>query len=100
MTDTMPYTHWAYFPEQAPAEACGKELTERFNCLSAVDESASTTPETPLWLLRASRTVTISHLVEAHGEVEAVVESHGGTYDGGESGWLSLETGQYLEAAD
>lgn len=50
----------------------------------AVDEESG-------WLLLAGRDVAIDGMVERHGEVAAIVERHGGDYDGGESTWLAGE---------
>ena len=39
-------------------------------------------------------------LVERHEEVERIVERHGGSYDGGESGWFNPSRGEYLRPSD
>lgn len=91
----MPYTHWAYFSDEATAKACGAELSTRFDCLTAVDFIEAGTEDNRPWLLRAARTMAIDELVERHEEVEAVVERHGGFYDGGESGWFDPRTGRF-----
>jgi hypothetical protein len=103
---TIPYTHWAYFPDQAKAHACATELNE-LGCLVRVDAPEAEL-ETggynayPGWLLRASRDVVVDELVQRHEEAEAIVVRHDGTYDGGESGWLDVSTGQpaFGSAAD
>lgn len=82
--ETIPYTHWAYFTDEAAATACGDELAQRFDALAVVDRSAA---DSDKWLLRASRPVVRDRLAEAHGEVAALVEAHGGEYDGGATGW-------------
>jgi hypothetical protein len=40
------------------------------------------------WLLLAGRDVSIDHLIARHREVAAIVERHGGRYDGGEAAYL------------
>lgn len=80
MSRTVPYTHYAYFKDRDVANACGRELDERFDCLTYVKRSAARPDE---WLLRAARTVTLG--IPWHREVEEVVESYGGRYDGGEA---------------
>lgn len=82
MTDLIPYTHWAYFTDRDAAETCGRELTARFDCLTAVDPAASG-PDP--WLLRAARTVRLDGPGNWHDEIEEVVVRHGGTYDFGEA---------------
>lgn len=98
MNDTaMPYTHWAYFAERSAADACALELTA-LDCLVGIDKEAEPAMWGEVlgqWLLRAARTVLVSELVERHEEA-AIVERHGGFYDGGESGWLNRETGRFL----
>jgi hypothetical protein len=79
VSNALPYTHWAYFPDQASAEACAWELDARFDCLTAVDPSTGNPGE---WLLRAGRTVRSG--TDWHSEIADVVERHGGHYDGGE----------------
>jgi len=96
MTDLIPYTHWAYFDDRAAAEECGAGLDAAFNCLSAVDRSYDDTD----WLLRAARSVSLDWPNGWHGEIEEVVERHGGRYDGGESGWLDTTTGEFVQMAD
>lgn len=54
MTDSIPYTHWAYFTDRDAADECGRELDTRFDCLTAVDPCSS--PHA-CWLLRAARGV-------------------------------------------
>lgn len=99
MTDTIPYTHWSYFPDKASAETCGKELEFRFDTLTLVTPAVDPTPGQE-WLLLASRPVELG--TDWHAPVEAVVERHGGFYDGGESGWMDFTPHGvvYLEAED
>lgn len=78
----IPYTHWAYFPDKASAERCARDLADY---VTRVREPLAGSSE---WLLLAGRDVEIGHMVERHEEVEAIVERHGGMYDGGESTWL------------
>jgi hypothetical protein len=86
MTGRMiPYTHWAYFPDQASAKACAVDLADYVTRIRPPWE------EVPEWLLLAGRDVEIDQLPERHDEVEAIVERHGGSYDGGESTWLEGE---------
>jgi len=82
MSRTVPYTHWSYFTDRAAAGACAKELTARFDCLTAVDPAASG-PDP--WLLRAARTVNLDTPANWHDEIREVVERHGGEYDYGEA---------------
>ncbi|MEU5742040.1 ribonuclease E inhibitor RraB [Streptomyces tendae] len=86
MTDRMiPYTHWAYFPDEASARACTSDLADY---VTRVQPSAADDGQ---WLLLAGRDVPIGRMVERHEEVEAIVIRHGGDYDGGESTWLDGE---------
>ncbi|MFJ4473263.1 ribonuclease E inhibitor RraB [Streptomyces sp. NPDC089424] len=83
MSSMIPYTHWAYFPDKASAQACAAELSDY------VTQIRQAVPEAHLpWLLLAGRDVEIDHMVQRHDEVEAIVIRHGGDYDGGESSWL------------
>ncbi|WP_228982160.1 ribonuclease E inhibitor RraB [Streptomyces sp. DH12] len=77
---TIPYTHWAYFPDRASAEGCAKELADYVTRISEPDPAI-----TPKWRLLAARDVEVGRLVERHREVEAIVTRHGGEYDGGEA---------------
>lgn len=79
----IPYTHWAYFPSKGDAQACAAELTDY---ATTVDPPLEPSTE-PGWLLRATRDVQLGSLVERHEEVRAVVDRHGGIYDGGHAGW-------------
>jgi hypothetical protein len=92
----IPYTHWAYFDSPEQASSCGSELaTKEFLVdVTSVDSDADGADR---WLLRAAKPVPIGHMVARRDQVEAVVERHGGIYDGGESGWLDLDTGTYLQ---
>ncbi|HKS45535.1 MAG TPA: hypothetical protein VJT49_10555 [Amycolatopsis sp.] len=83
---TIPYTHWAYFTDEAAAKACGAELSERFDCL--IDVELGERVDDKPYLLLAARPVGIGELPERHDEVQIVVQKHGGSYDFGESGWL------------
>ncbi|MEV6146400.1 ribonuclease E inhibitor RraB [Streptomyces sp. NPDC051992] len=84
MTDTIPYTHWAYFPDEASTQRCRQDLADYVT-------QARKAKDSPEWLLLAGRDVEIEHLVERHGEVEAIVVRHGGEYDGGEVTYLAGE---------
>lgn len=79
MADMIPYTHWAYFPDETGAQRCAKELADYVIRIRPPWE------EVPEWLLLAGRDVEIDGLVERHNEVQAIVERHGGLYDFGES---------------
>lgn len=81
MTNIIPYTHWAYFPDETGARRCAGDLADFVTRVRpAMDDDR--------WLLLAGRDVAIDHMVERHGEVEAIVERHGGEYDGGEASYL------------
>lgn len=85
MTDRMiPYTHWAYFPDEASARRCAEDLPDY---ITRIKPSA----DTDRWLLLAGRDVAVSCMVERHEEVESIVVRNGGDYDGGESTWLGGE---------
>jgi len=79
---TIPYTHWAYFPDEASARRCAMDLAD---FVTRIREPAISGAG---WLLLAGRDVEVDYLPARHGEVEAVVERHGGTYDGGEATYL------------
>ena len=84
MTERMiPYTHWAYFPDEANTRACASDLADY---VTRVQPSAGGGTQ---WLLLAGRDVPVNRMVERHEEVEAIVVRHGGVYDGGESSWLN-----------
>lgn len=83
-SNIIPYTHWAYFPDEASARHCAAELADY---VTRIRQSHADSQ----WLLLAGRDVEVDGLVERHGEVAAVVERHGGLYDGGESTWLEGE---------
>lgn len=76
-TGTIPYTHWAYFPDEASAERCREDLGDYVTRIQL-------SVEEPEWLLLAGRDVEIEGLVERHAEVRGIVARHGGYYDGGE----------------
>lgn len=78
----IPYTHWAYFPDEATARRCAQDLADY---ITRVREPL---PGSIDWLLLAGRDVSIDHLIARHGEVAAIVERHGGKYDGGEATYL------------
>ena len=81
----IPYTHWSYFPDEVSAQRCSRELSDYVTRIrEPLDEDAK-------WLLLAGRDVAIDDMVERHAEVQAIVERHGGQYDGGESTWLNGE---------
>lgn len=82
---TVPYTHWAYFPERSSAEACARELPDYVIRLEETDDGR--------WLLRAGRDVQVGGMVKRHAEVEAIVVRHGGDYDGGENSRLEGDPG-------
>lgn len=82
---TIPYTHWAYFPDEAGARRCAEELADY---VTRIRESVDGDGE---WLLLAGRDVEIGRLRQRHAEVEAIVTRHGGDYDGGESTYLAGE---------
>ena len=82
-TDAIPYTHWAYFPDEASARRCAVDLADYVTRIDPPWE------EVPHWLLRAGRDVEIEKMIERHGEVEVIVKRHGGDYDNGEMGRLT-----------
>jgi Regulator of ribonuclease activity B len=85
MTNRMiPYTHWAYFPDETSAQGCAQDLADYVTRVQKAVEG-------PEWLLLAGRDVAIDDMVERHEEVAAIVVRHGGDYDGGESTWLKGE---------
>jgi hypothetical protein len=80
MSDTIPYTHWAYFPDEASAHRCAKDLADY------VIRIRPATDEAPLrWLLLAGRDVEVGQLIARHNELEEIVTRHGGQYDFGEA---------------
>jgi hypothetical protein len=74
----IPYTHWAYFPDEAGAQRCSEDLKDYVIRIQKAFEG-------PEWLLLAGRDVAIDDLIERHDQVRAIVERHGGLYDFGES---------------
>lgn len=104
MTDhgarTIPYTHWMYFSDRGAAERCAAELSG-LDFLCGIDPGGSSGPGgDEQWLLRAARGISIDSMIERHGTVGAIVARHGGFYDGGESGWLDLRTGEAVRQED
>ena len=85
MSDMIPYTHWAYFPDEVGARRCVEDLAD---FVTRVRKSA----DDDRWLLLAGRDVSIGGMVARHEEVAVIVERHGGEYDGGEATYLG--TGQ------
>jgi hypothetical protein len=83
MSDFIPYTHWAYFPDEASARRCSKDLADY---VVRIQEAVDKAPQE--WLLLAGRDVEVDRLVERHGEVRGIVTRHGGEYDGGEASYL------------
>ncbi|QLJ06824.1 ribonuclease E inhibitor RraB (plasmid) [Streptomyces sp. NEAU-sy36] len=83
----IPYTHWAYFQDEASARRCAEDLPDFVIRIRPPQEDIAE------WLLLAGRDVEIDHMVERHHEVQAIVERHDGFYDGGESTW-DLNLGQ------
>ena len=79
---TIPYTHWAYFPDEASAQRCQKDLGDYVTRIRR-------TKGEPEWLLLAGRDVEIEGMPDRHHEVEAIVSRHGGEYDGGEASYLA-----------
>jgi hypothetical protein len=75
----IPYTHWAYFPDEASAKACAAELGDFVTRIRPPWE------DVPEWLLLAGRDVAVDDVVQQARDVAAIVERHGGFYDGGES---------------
>ena len=78
MDGIIPYTHWAYFPDEAGARRCSEDLKDYVIRIQKAVEG-------PEWLLLAGRDVAVDDLLERHDEVRAIVEGHGGYYDGGEA---------------
>jgi hypothetical protein len=79
----IPYTHWAYFPDETSVKACAAELGDYVTRVQRAVAEAHLP-----WLLLAGRDVDVDQLVERHDEVEAIVHQHGGSYDGGEASYL------------
>ncbi|MFJ3365776.1 ribonuclease E inhibitor RraB [Streptomyces anthocyanicus] len=84
MSSTIPYTHWAYFPDRTSAEECARELADYVTRISEPDPEV-----TSQWRLLAARDVEVAGLEQRHREVEAIVTQHGGEYDGGEATYES-----------
>ncbi|MBD3004715.1 hypothetical protein [Streptomyces sp. 5-10] len=87
MSDIIPYTHWAYFPDRGSAQVCVSDLQDYVTRIDPPIEGS------PQWLLRAGRDVSIDGLLNRHDEVEAIVSRYGGRYDGGEAAHLSVDDG-------
>ncbi|KIZ16866.1 ribonuclease E inhibitor RraB [Streptomyces natalensis] len=85
MDDMIPYTHWAYFSDEAGARRCAQALPDFVTRVRKAAEGGE-------WLLLAGRDVVRDRLPERHREVEEIVTRHGGKYDGGEATYLG--TGQ------
>ncbi|MFF0629779.1 hypothetical protein [Streptomyces sp. NPDC004296] len=81
MNDMIPYTHWAYFSDEADARRCTQALPD---FVTRIRKAASGHE----WLLLAGRDVAPGRLPERHREVEEIVTRHGGKYDGGEATYL------------
>ena len=79
----IPYTHWAYFPDEAAARRCAEELVDYVIRVRGAENGE--------WLLLAGRDVLLGKLEGRHAEVEQIVTRHGGNYDGGE---CTYESGQ------
>lgn len=77
----IPYTHWAYFPDEDSARRCAAELPDFVTRVRRAVEGGG-------WLLLAGRDVEIEDLERRHQQVAAVVVRHGGAYDGGECTYL------------
>ena len=77
-----PYTHWAYFEDEVEARNCVTKLPEYLVKLDPPSDGVD------VWLLRACRNVPVDRLIERHREVEHIVLSCGGDYDGGETTFL------------
>lgn len=90
MTNGMiPYTHWAYFLDEASARRCAEDLPDY---VIRIREPWAKVPD---WLLLAGRDVGPEDdaLIKRHHEVQAIVERHGGLYDYGEF-TLNMDTGE------
>ena len=77
------YTHWCLFDDEESAKATVADLpgfATRLLWSDAYDR----------WLLLAYGEGPVTELVERHEDVKAIVERHGGVYDGGEMGSRGL----------
>ncbi|MEE4419561.1 hypothetical protein [Streptomyces bugieae] len=81
MNGMIPYTHWAYFSDEAGARRCAQDLPD---FVTRVRKAADDRE----WLLLAGRDVALGCLPERHREIEVTVTRHGGKYDGGEAAYL------------
>lgn len=106
MSAAIPYTHWAYFEDPVKAQRCAEELAS-MDFLCCIDPSVATSrcrssecncrgEILDEWVLRAARDIPLDGWTERHDMVEAIVVRHGGVPDGGESGWLNLNAGDYV----
>jgi hypothetical protein len=76
--EKIPYTHWAYFSDEASARACAADLPDY---ITRVNEVAGE----HRWLLLAGHDIEVADLPQWHVALEEIVERHGGEYDGGEA---------------
>lgn len=85
MTSNIPYTHWAYFPNEASARRCADaDLADYvIRIKKAIHDSQ--------WVLLAGRDVAVDDLEKRHDEVKEIVERHGGQYDYGEATYVDGE---------
>lgn len=81
MNGMIPYTHWAYFSDEAGARHCAQGLPDFVTRVRRAADDHE-------WLLLAGRDVSVDRLLERHREVEEIVTRHGGKYDGGEATYL------------
>lgn len=86
MSGIIPYTHWAYFAEEAPARACAEQDLKDY--VVRIQRSVDDEDPDLRWLLLAGRDVAIDDLIDRHNEVRAIVEQHGGFYDYGEATYV------------
>lgn len=92
------YTHWAYFALPEHAKACAAELRDGFAAQTRIELNQPPTLPGQEWLLRAviALAATGERLGAFRNDVEAVVQRHDGTYDGGAFGSFDIETGAYI----
>ena len=89
----IPYTHWSYFQDEAGAKQCAADLADYVIRIRQIERDEEDDDGLGNWLLLAGRDVEIDDMIKRHDEVRAIVERHGGFYDGGESTW-DLDAGQ------